>query len=534
MRPKVRLIAGRIRAHLIFPLFLYVLSWAMTTTAASVGDSIDPARAEARIRYAVLKNVVTIRTTAECIVKSGGARYRLPADEWTFEASDLRPAAVRYHVFPKTFQPGEEHERDAFLASWRARGYTPEIEVFGHLFTTRTGKHFDNREYWVSLARFEHEQEANVLVQKLKEEPLWAWVRPERTQSGTCAFLIRGAGKRSMDRLSAPLTLQCAAPFEVVDVAGSYWKEHKVNRLFQGPLSIEVGTEDELEVYGNLAVETYLRGVVPAEMPASWPLEALKAQVVVARSEIYASLAGKYRLEGFDFTALESCRAYAGLAGHTPRTDEAVTATEGIALAHREEFIKAVFSSCCGGWTENNENVWSGPPNPMLRGGSDLRVADTDASPSANLRGWLSTSPDAWCSEDRTGFRWQKRYTIQELTKIVNRHHNVGTLTNIREGTRGVSGRLKSITITGSAGSVTLDKELAIRQTFGGLPSAMVIIESETTDGVHAAYTFKGGGRGHGVGMCQHGARGMAAAGRGFEAIVAQYFQGATVERTQG
>jgi len=115
---------------------------------------------------------------------------------------------------------------------------------------------------------------------------------------------------------------------------------------------------------------------------------------------------------------------------------------------------------------------------------------------------------------------------------MVNQRHNVGTLTNIREGARGVSGRLKSITITGSAGSVTLDKELAIRQAFGGLPSAMVIIEPASGNAA-AGYTFKGGGRGHGVGMCQHGARGMAAAGRGFEAIVARYFQGAAVERTQ-
>ena len=532
MRIEFTFIAGQIRTHHVFLFFLCALSWTMTTTAAPGGDSTDPARAEARIRYAVLKDAVTIRTTAECVVESSGARYRLNAGEWTFEASGIHPAAVRYHVFPKTFQPGEEQERDAFLASWRARGYTPEIETFGRLFMTQTGRRFDNREYWVSLSRYEREQEANALVQKLKEEPVWAWVRTERIQPGTCVFSIRGAGKRSTDKLSAPLTLQCAAPFEVVDISGGYWKEHKVNRLFQGPLSIEVGPAGELEVYGSLPVETYLRGVVPAEMPASWPLEALKAQAVVARSEIYASLAGKYRLEGFDFTALESCRAYAGLAGHTPRTDEAVAATEGMALVYREEFIKAVFSSCCGGWTENNENVWSGPPDPMLRGASDLRVLNNGASPSANLRGWLSSSPDAWCSGDATGFRWQKRYTIQELTKMVNQRHNVGTLTNIREGARGVSGRLKSITITGSAGSVTLDKELAIRQAFGGLPSAMVIIEPASGNAA-AGYTFKGGGRGHGVGMCQHGARGMAAAGRGFEAIVARYFQGAAVERTQ-
>lgn len=521
----------RMKVPLLFLILLCPIVWAGTATSG--GMTIDPARAEARIRYAVLKNAVTIRTTSDCILESGGRRYRLAAGEWTFEASELHSAVLRYHVFPKTFQPGEEQERDAYLASWRARGYTPEIEVFGRLFECGTGKRFDNREYWISLARFDNEQEAGALIQKLKAEPVWAWVRPERTRAGTCAFTVRGQGKRSTDKLPAPLLLQCDSPVEVVDVSCGFWKANKANRLFQAPLTIEVGSEGDLEVYGNLSVETYLRGVIPAEMPASWPLEALKAQAVVARSEIYASLAGKYRMEGFDFTALESCRAYTGLGGHTPRTDEAVAATAGMALVHGGTFVNAVFSSCCGGWTENNENIWSGPPDPMLRGLSDLRGKNSTVSPSADLRNWLSTSPDAWCSGDTEGFRWRRRYTVRELSDLVNRSYNVGTIKSIRTGARGVSGRLKSITITGSAGSVTLDKELAIRQAFGGLPSAMVIIESTASGDAPTGYTFRGGGRGHGVGMCQHGARGMASAGRGFETIVARYFQGAALERTQ-
>ncbi|HQH74490.1 MAG TPA: SpoIID/LytB domain-containing protein, partial [bacterium] len=240
-----------------------------------------------------------------------------------------------------------------------------------------------------------------------------------------------------------------------------------------------------------------------------------------------------YRLEGFDFTAMESCRAYNGVGGYTSATDQAVTATAGIALTYGEEFVKAVFSSCCGGWTENNENVWSGPPNPMLRGLSDLRPGAGSGTPSADHARWLSAASSAWCSGDADGYRWQRRYTTKEVSDLVNKKHRVGNVQSIREGTRGVSGRLKSITITGSAGSVTLDSELEIRQAFGGLPSAMVIIRPTLDRGAPVSFTFTGGGRGHGVGMCQHGARGMAGSGRRFEEIVAHYFPGATLERTE-
>jgi stage II sporulation protein D len=76
---------------------------------------------------------------------------------------------------------------------------------------------------------------------------------------------------------------------------------------------------------------------------------------------------------------------------------------------------------------------------------------------------------------------------------------------------------------------VTIRKELPIRLAFGGLPSAMFFVQQ--ADGV---YTFIGGGRGHGVGLCQHGARGMAMAGHGFEAIVTHYFTGVETRKVRG
>ncbi len=494
------------------------------TTSASTPIGIEEIRL--RMRYAVMPGKMIFRGTAPMTVRSANQAISLDVGEWKCETVDVRPARQRFHVFPKTFQPAEKQELAAYLEQWRGRGYDPQVETFGLAFKGKDGRILDNRVHWVSLARFDRESEADACINRLKQEQVWAWKRPETTAPGEAVFLVKSKGGDVIARMPGPIEIDCAEPVELNDVSSSFWKERKANRLLAAPLRLGVGPTGDIETYGMLSVETYLRGVAPAEMPASWPLEALKAQAVVARSEILASLAGKYRLEGFDFTALESCRAYWGVGGHHPATDKAIAETAGMVLVSKEKCVQAVFHSCCGGWTENNENIWSGPANHSLRGRSDLAAASSAAPSGQQLKAWLSEKPKAWCAADETGFRWKQRYSVKELSDIVNRRHRVGTIKNIQEGPRGVSGRLRSVTITGSAGTATVERELAIRQAFGGLPSAMFIITATPT-----SFVFTGGGRGHGVGMCQHGARGMALAGRDFAAIVMHYFSDVAIER---
>ncbi|MFA7692431.1 MAG: SpoIID/LytB domain-containing protein [Candidatus Hydrogenedentes bacterium] len=508
------------------------LSMAAAAAMAQSEETVSSAHAQVRMRYAVLPDAVTFKTTAAGSLEAGASHYPLEAGTWTLRAENLQPARQHFYVFKKSFQPGDEVQRDAFIALWRQRGYTPQIKTLGKRFRTGTGRIIDNRVYWIAIARFDKEADATALAQSMQDDPIRPWIRSERVLPGSCTFTLQGTNTSKPLTLTAPLKIHCTAPIEIMNLSDAYWKSNQRNRLFHGPLEITVGYGRDLEVYGTLAVEEYLRGVVPAEMPASWPLEALKAQAIVARSEIYASMAGKYELEGFDFTIFESCRAYNGVSGHAVQSDAAVAQTKGMALVAQNKYISAVFSSCCGGWTENNDNVWSGPPDPVLRGKSDLRTNSPSISPAQNLRTWLTTAPDAWCAGDSAGYRWQKSYSRSELTEIVNQRHNLGTVLRIEEGARGVSGRLKTLTIVGEKDSITLTGELNIRQAFGGLPSAMVIIETVMNGTSPAVYTFTGGGRGHGVGMCQYGARGMASAGKDFAAIAAHYFPHADLERT--
>jgi stage II sporulation protein D len=497
-------------------------------------DAVDPQKVQAYIRYASLSGKATVKSSSLLTLRAGDRTVELPSGEWFFEVTEIQPAPKRYHVFPKSFQPGEQQEMNAYMDGWRQRGYDPVVKTLGLLYKTAEGHTLDNRVHWISLARFSSEKEAQALVTQLKKEPVWAWMRQEKTGKGSAVFHVRDSRGNELEKLDMPVTLSCADPLELQDVSSSFWKTRKANRLLASPLYFEIGMDSTLEVYGYLPVELYLRGVVPAEMPANWPQEALKAQAIVARSEIYASLGTKYKLEGFDFTALESCRAYWGLGGHHANTDAAIEATTGKALAYEGKFATAVFSACCGGWTENNENVWSGPPDPILRGVPDFAAGKKMSVPSSDSawRQKIKSKPDAWCAGDEEGFRWKKQFSNKELSDIVNRRHAVGAIKSIKEGARGVSGRLKSVTITGSKSTVTVDRELAIRQAFGGLPSAMFIIEASPAGGVPATFVFNGGGRGHGVGLCQHGARGMAVAGRKHEEIVTHYFKGVAIERT--
>ncbi|HNZ48731.1 MAG TPA: SpoIID/LytB domain-containing protein [Candidatus Hydrogenedentes bacterium] len=500
---------------------------------SSAEEAVNPLEVKARIRYAEMKEKFTFRLQEKGTLESGDTLYSLAPGAYTLTLEKGRGATQHYHVFTRTFAPAEVQEKEACLREWQEKKFTPQVITFGLLYRLPSGRTLDNRRHWVSVARCKEKSEAKALADRLKTGSVAPWIRPERIAPGTASFSLQGPRGKASSLFAAPLFLDCEGVVEIVDVSGTFWKEKKRNCLYAPPLEIGIGAEDTIEIFGTLPVEEYLRGVVPAEMPVQWPLEALKAQALVARSEIYASLAGKYKLQGFDFTTLESCRAYWGAGEFHPSSDRAIRETAGEALSFDNRFAVAVFSSCCGGWTENNDTVWSGPPDRLLRGGSDLRENGGSVTPAKNMLQWLQSAPRAWCEGDQQSFRWQRRFSTDELSALINKKYKVGTVLSVTEGVRGVSGRLKSVTIVGTLSTVTIERELAIRQAFGGLPSAMIIIKADPPGKTPAHWKVYGGGRGHGVGLCQHGARGMAAAGLDYRDIVAHYFSGAVIERTR-
>lgn len=173
--------------------------------------------------------------------------------------------------------------------------------------------------------------------------------------------------------------------------------------------------------------ESYLVGVIEAEMPSDWPMEALKAQAVAARSYAYLN---RSRLDNSQRT-----QAWVGPHLQTERARQAVRETRGQVVTYNGQVVQAFFHSTSGGHTENNENVWGGQP-----------------------LGWLRGVPSPW-EADSPHWTWRtKAYSREQLQAILNADSRtaVGNLGTVRITGRGAGGRVTSVQIVGSAGTKTV------------------------------------------------------------------------------
>ncbi len=128
-------------------------------------------------------------------------------------------------------------------------------------------------------------------------------------------------------------------------------------------------TDEALTVIDVVNVEEYLRGVVPNELsPQAFPqIEALKAQAVAARTYALRNL-GQFQARGYDICATAACQVYKGKSTESPLSDRAVEETRGIAATYQGTPIEALYTSTCGGHTEDGENVFDGQSAPYLHG----------------------------------------------------------------------------------------------------------------------------------------------------------------------
>jgi len=497
--------------------------------APAVAPSAKPETATSlealRVRVRVMTGMQEVRVAAAqplTFVDARG-RHAAPAGEYVVRLTQAIPAKRAYRLFTKSFKPSDRDAQDAYVKQWRAAGYNPEPETLGRRFEGSDGKVYDARIIWISLARLDTETEAESLKKRLEPQGVWGWIRLQTIAPGTGKLLLQGAGAPPM--VFAPLTIESAGPVQVTGVSG-------MTRTCGGNLELAVNGSGQMDVIETPQVDEYLRGVVPSEMPAGWPAEALKAQTVAARSEILANIGMKHCLEGFDYCADEHCRAYKGIAARHAATDAAVSATANEVIVQSGRLIPAVFHANSGGWTENNEVVWSAPPDPALRARPDFSPGKAPAQTPTEMgiERWLRLTTPALAT-DAPDFRWTRRVGVLELSESVNKKYPVGRIKQIVLGDRGPGGRLRSVTVVGTRGSAVIDRDPAIRLAFGGLPSAMFMAEPVQGPGGPSAFVFTGGGRGHGVGLSQCGARARALEGALYREIVAHYFSGSTVER---
>jgi stage II sporulation protein D len=140
-------------------------------------------------------------------------------------------------------------------------------------------------------------------------------------------------------------------------------------KAYRGRLEVFANTRGSLTVVNVVALEDYVRGVVPNELsPGGWPeLEALKAQAVAARTYAVSNL-GRFAAEGYDLTPDTRSQVYGGRSTEHPLTDRAVNETRGRVVTYAGRPINALYTSTCGGRTEDAENIFGGEAPAYLRG----------------------------------------------------------------------------------------------------------------------------------------------------------------------
>jgi stage II sporulation protein D len=131
-------------------------------------------------------------------------------------------------------------------------------------------------------------------------------------------------------------------------------------RAYRGAIEVFGNTRRTLTVVNELPLETYLLGVVPNELnPVAFgQLEALKAQAVAARTYIYRNM-GQYKKEGYDICATDACQVYFGVLTEDPLATQAVVETRGMIATYEGQPINALYSSTCGGRTEDAEHIFN-------------------------------------------------------------------------------------------------------------------------------------------------------------------------------
>jgi len=261
------------------------------------------------------------------------------------------------------------------------------------------------------------------------------------SSSGTTTWrlIVDGAGGTVL--WSAPFSGDLRVRPIANDTSLQLWSKPSSYDRYRGTLRIIATTT--VNVINELPLETYLRSVVPAEMPTSWPAEALKAQTIAARS--YAAVQLHPGISTFDVYDDTRSQVYLGSLHEDPATDGVVAATAGQVLRSGSAIANALFHSTGGGATENNENAFVSSTGSKVAGPVSYLRGSSDRAP--NGTAYDAASPYA---------TWQTAtYTRSQLSAIfaADSRTNVGALVALDLRDRGVSGRLISVTLIGSTGT---------------------------------------------------------------------------------
>ncbi len=495
-------------------------------TAEEVGPMI-------RIGVVPEKESITLGSSGDYVIKdkvTGNELMSGTNEEVTVSIGGTAEVKSNYRL-QVSFTTSEPYVRD-WVSRAKVAGYPTYVEPFNNGYRLFIGEFPDNASFSVRNA-FRNEVIAKGLAAKDSFWKIITIVEGESKLKLTC-------GEEEVMSLH---TVVIESSGNVVLIDGKPYRE-------QG----EVGFNSKGTLAGinTLSMEQYLYGVVPRELPPVpyGKIEAQKSQAIAARTYAMANL-GKRATDGYDLLPTPSDQVYGGLSAEHPISNQAVDETRGIVATYEGKLITAVYNSTSGGYSANNEDVWESTAVPYLRGVPDaergnsfqhvptLEVFKNHSNPKS-LRAASEGDYEAdWSKYHRWTFEW----TAAEMSDVLSTYFNkpVGEVYEINVLERSNSGRILKIEFVTENGTFYEYKDkvrwaLKYINANGGqsvLLSTLFFIEPVVDNKKKEVTGFStyGGGWGHGVGLSQTGAMGMAVQGYTFEEILKHYYQGIELEK---
>ena len=322
---------------------------------------------------------------------------------------------------------------------------------------------------------------------------------------------------------------------DILTGAGMTWMNLS-DKEYRGQLQIIHNYSLNTLVPVNIVpLDAYLLGVIASEMPTGFPLNALRAQAVLARTYALKHI-GKHKSYGFDLCDSQNCQVYGGVLAESEGGNEAVISTLGKILQYEGKPIESVFSANTGGMTQSSKNAgWSDVP--YLQPVSDYKQFTPENIEPYQFKELLQYPQEAYSKYDKNvslaAFRWTRVVDVNDLQEIIKRKKkDIGKIVALLVQARSESGYVSRLLVKGTKGELVLNKENVIRNnlSLAMLRSSYFIIEPNYEKRQLKYFVFYGGGWGHGVGFDQTGAAGRAEEGQNYQTILQHYFPLATLQ----
>lgn len=278
-------------------------------------------------------------------------------------------------------------------------------------------------------------------------------------------------------------------------------------RRLRGDIDIIRRDDMRLSVVNNIDMEYYLYGVLYHEVSHRWPMEVLKAQAITARTfASYQKMQNKP--QPYDLRSDIYSQVYGGRTSEKWAATKAVDLTRGKVLSYGGRIFPAYYHATCAGYTEDASNLWN-----------------TDLAP-------LKGVPCDFCKRSPY-YRWVKEMPLWEVSnKLKDNGYKIGHIALVTISSRNKSGRAEKLEIKDDSGTSVIMTAKDFRQLFG--PNEVRSTKFDASIKWNQL-ALKGSGWGHGVGMCQWGAYGMAKKGKKAAEILAHYYPGSeitTIDKT--